>query len=320
MADRHIGGQVLRGLIQGEMKDLYSILGVSKSASQQEIKSAYRKLAKKHHPDANPGDAKIEEKFKEVSAAYNILGDEKLKARYDRGEIDESGQEKMSGFGGGRTRTYQSTGGFGGGGAEDIFSEIFGNFRAGGSRARQPQKGRDRKFAIEVSFTEAALGGKRRLTMGEGGRTLDVNIPAGIAHGKQIRLKGQGEKGAGGGAAGDILINVSVKPHVFFQRDGKNVIVELPVSLPEAVLGAQVKVPTVDGTVSLKVPPGSNTGSTLRLKGKGIAAGAKGARGDQLVRLKVVLPEDQDDELQDLVTKWAESHPYDARQKMKTDE
>ncbi len=302
------------------MRNLYTILGVSKGASQQDIKSAYRKLAKKHHPDANPGDAKIEEKFKEISAAYNILGDEKQKARYDRGEIDEAGQEKMSGFGGGgRTRTYSQSGaGFGG--AEDIFSEIFGNFRTGGSRARQPEKGRDRKFAIEISFSEAALGGKRRLTMGEGGRTLDVNIPAGIADGKQIRLKGQGEKGPGGGPAGDILINVTVKPHVFFQRDGKNVIVELPVSLPEAVLGAQVKVPTVDGTVSLKVPPGSNTGSTLRLKGKGIASGAKGARGDQLVRLKVVLPEDQDDELQDLVTKWAESHPYDARSKLKTDQ
>jgi len=154
--------------------------------------------------------------------------------------------------------------------------------------------------------------------MGEGGRTLDVNVPAGITDSKHIRLKGQGEKGKGGGPAGDILITVSVKPHAFFKREGNNVLTELPVSLPEAVLGAQVKVPTVDGAVNLKVPPGSNTGSTLRLKGKGIAGSAKGKRGDQLVRLKVVLPEDQDEELQDWVTKWSESHNYDARSKLKT--
>jgi len=299
------------------MKDLYTILGVAKAANQQEIKSAYRKLAKKHHPDANPGDTKVEEKFKEISAAYNILGDEKLKARYDRGEIDGSGQEKHPGFGGDRSGPFrQSASGFGGG-AEDIFSEIFGNFRRGGFQGETVQKGRDRKFAIEITFVESALGGTRRLTMGEGGRTLDVNIPAGITDGQQIRLKGQGDKGTGGGPSGDILINVSVRTHAFFKREGTNVLVELPVSLPEAVLGAQVKVPTVDGTVNLKIPQGSNTGTTLRLKGKGIGATNKGKRGDQLVKLKVVLPEQQDEELQDWVTKWSEKHDYDARSKLK---
>jgi DnaJ-class molecular chaperone len=297
------------------MKNLYSILGISKGASQQEIKSAYRKLAKKHHPDANPGDTKVEEKFKEISAAYHILGDEKLRARYDRGEIDEHGQEKMGGFRGGHRAS--AAGGFGGGAAEDIFSEIFGNFRGGGFRGRVPEKGRDRKFAIEIDFMEAALGGKRRLTMGDGGRTLDVNIPAGVTDGQQIRLRGQGEAGVAGGPNGDILINVTVQPHSFFRRDGKNVLIELPISLPEAVLGATVKVPTVDGTVNLKVPPGSNTGTKLRLKGKGIADKG-GARGDQMVSLKVVLPDEQDEELQDWVTKWAEKHAYDARSKLKT--
>jgi DnaJ-class molecular chaperone len=299
------------------MKDLYTILGVAKGASPQEIKSAYRKLAKKHHPDANPGDAKVEEKFKEISSAYNILGDEKLKAKYDRGEIDEAGQEKHPGFGGNRSGPFRQTSGGFGGGAEDIFSEIFGNFRRGGFQAETVQKGRDRKFAIEITFIESALGGTRRLTMGEGGRTLDVNIPAGITDGQQIRLKGQGDKGIGGGPAGDILINVSVRSHAFFKRDGRNVIVELPVSLREAVLGAQVKVPTVDGTVNLKIPQGSNTGSTLRLKEKGIGASKGGKRGDQLVKLKVVLPEKQDEELQDWVTKWSETHDYDARSKLK---
>lgn len=301
------------------MKNLYSILGVSKSASQQEVKSAYRKLAKQHHPDANPGDTKVEEKFKEISAAYNILGDEKQRARYDRGEIDESGQEKMSGFRGGRASSSSGFGG-GAGGADDIFSEIFGNFRGGGGfRGRVPEKGRDRKFAIEIDFMQTALGDKRRLTMGDGGRTLDVAIPAGVTDGQQIRLRGQGEPGSAGGPAGDILINLTVKPHNFFRRDGQNVKVELPISLPEAVLGATVKVPTVDGTVNLKVPPSSNTGTTLRLKGKGIASPKKGQRGDQLVKLKVVLPDKQDKELQDWVEKWAEKHAYDARSKLKAD-
>ncbi|TNE36028.1 MAG: hypothetical protein EP348_07840, partial [Alphaproteobacteria bacterium] len=283
------------------------------------IKSAYRKLAKKHHPDANPGDTKVEEKFKEISAAYHILGDEKLRGRYDRGEIDESGQEKMSGFQG--YRQSADGGGFGGGGAEDIFSEIFGNFRSGGGgfrSRRMPEKGRDRKFAIEIGFVEAALGDKRRLTMGDGGRTLDVNIPAGVSDGQQIRLKGQGDPGIAGGPAGDILINVSVRPHALFTRDGKNVVMELPVSLPEAVLGATVKVPTVDGSVNLKIPAGSNTGSTLRLKGKGIAGKKKEDRGDQLIRLKVVLPEKPDPDLKDWVSKWSEKHEYDPRGKLKT--
>lgn len=296
------------------MKNLYDILGISKGASQQEIKSAYRKLAKKHHPDANPGDTKVEEKFKEISAAYHILGDEKLRARYDRGEIDEHGQEKMAGF---RGQRASASAGFGG--AEDIFSEIFGNFRGGGFRGRVPEKGRDRKFAIEIDFMQAALGDKRRLTMGDGGRTLDVAIPAGVTDGQQIRLRGQGEPGIAGGPNGDILINVTVKPHSFFRREGQNVLIELPISLPEAVLGATVKVPTVDGTVNLKVPQGSNTGTTLRLKGKGIAGSGKGERGDQLVKLKVVLPDKQDKELQDWVEKWAEKHAYDARSKLKAD-
>ncbi len=297
------------------MQDPYSVLGVSKNASQQEIKSAYRKLAKKLHPDANPGNDKVAEQFKAVSAAYNIVGDEKARGQFDRGEIDANGQPRAAyGFGGGPGggSARQAGSDFFGGGAEDIFSEIFGNFRQGGRQSRGPAKGKDKTFAIDVSFVEAATGGTRRLTMGEGGKTLDVKIPAGITSGKQIRLKGQGHKGKNNGPSGDILINVTVKDHPVFVRDGSNVIVELPVSLPEAVLGAKVEVPTVDGTVNLKIPAGSNTGSTLRLKGKGIDGKT---RGDQLVRLKVVLPDTQDDALQDWVAKWSEDHAYDARSK-----
>lgn len=303
------------------MKDLYSSLGVSKTAAQSDVKSAYRKLAKKLHPDANPNNDKAAEKFKEVSAAYNILGDEKLRAKYDRGEIDENGQQKYAqGFGGnagaqrGGGSFHEASSGFDG--ADDLFSEIFGNFRRGGGGGRaRAANGRDRNFAIEVTFKEAATGGKRRLTLGEGGKTLDVKIPAGITDGKQIRLKGQGEAGVNGGAAGDILLNISVKNDDLFVRDGKNILLELPISLPEAVLGAKIAVPTVDGVVNLKIPAGSNTGATLRLKGKGIGAKDSKDRGDQLVKLKVVLPEKPDEELQNWVSKWSEDHNYDARSK-----
>jgi DnaJ-class molecular chaperone len=293
------------------MKDPYRVLGVSKNASQKEVKAAYRKLAKELHPDANPGSDTVADKFKEVSAAYNIVGDEKQRARFDRGEIDAGGQEKAPfGFGGGG----HSSGPFQGSGAEDIFSDIFGNFRRGGQRSR-PVKGRDKSFAIKVNFKETALGAKRRLTLGEGGKTLDVKVPAGITDGQQIRLKGQGEPGSAGGPAGDILINVSVAEDKVFVRDGYNILVELPVSLPEAVLGGKVPVPTVDGTVKLSIPAGSNTGSTLRLKGKGITKKGGEERGDQLVKLNVVLPEDQDEQLQEWVSNWSKEHDYDARSK-----
>jgi len=307
------------------MRDPYSVLGVSKSATQKDIKSAYRKLAKEFHPDANPGNDKIADKFKEISSAYNIIGDEKQRARFDRGEIDANGQEQAPfGFGGGRQSGGAGAGAGGGyshfqqGGPEDIFSDIFGSFRRGGGGARarsRAQKGRDRSFAITVSFKESALGATRRLTLGEGGKTLDVKIPAGITDGKQIRLKGQGEPGIGGGANGDILINVTVKSDPLFSRDGDNIMVELPISLSEAVLGGTVQVPTVDGAVNMKIPAGSNTGTTLRMKGKGVAKKGGETRGDQMVKLKVVLPEDQDDDLYKMVEDWSKTHQYDARAK-----
>ncbi|MEH6478226.1 MAG: J domain-containing protein [Sneathiella sp.] len=296
------------------MKDPYTVLGVAKSSTQKEIKSAYRNLAKKLHPDTNSGDEKIAEKFKEVSAAYNILGDEKLRTRFDRGEIDANGQEKH-GFGGGGRGGFNEAGGGFGGGSDDLFSEIFGNFRRGGGQRPRATKGRDKSFAIEVSFKEASLGATRRLTLGEGGKTLDVKVPAGITDGKQIRLKSQGDAGSGGGPAGDILINVKVKSDDVFERDGKNIYLELPISLPEAVLGAKVQVPTVDGTVNLKVPAGSNSGTTLRLKGKGVGKKDASDRGDQFVKLKIVLPDEQDEDLQEWVSNWSKEHQYDARSK-----
>ncbi|HUN52435.1 MAG TPA: J domain-containing protein [Candidatus Sulfotelmatobacter sp.] len=289
------------------MKDPYSVLGVARDATQDEIKKAYRKLAKQLHPDKNAGNTRIAERFKEVSAAHHILGDEKLRARFDRGEIDASGTERgpTAGFHRAYANAGRTTAGFDPGpGAEDIFADLFGSFRRGGGQRGFRARGADLKYALTVSFLEAARGGTKRLNL-PGGKTLDVKIPAGIEEGQQIRLKGQGEPGEGGGAAGDALIEVQIEPHPFFVRKGHDVQVELPVGLGEAVLGGKIEVPTIDGMVSLTVPKGSNTGSTLRLKGKGIAdRAAAGKRGDQYVKLKIVLPEAPDAELERFVKGW----------------
>lgn len=295
------------------MNDPYEVLGVKRTASQDEIKKAYRKLAKQLHPDTHPGDTKVEERFKRVSAAYVVLSDPEMRARYDRGEVDASGQER-AGF---RFDQAPGGGGFAGGfNVEDILGDLFGGRfgggpdggRGGGMRA----KGQDVSYAIKVDFLDAAKGGSRRVTL-DGGRTLDINIPAGIANGPTIRLKGQGHAGFGGGPSGDALINVDVEPHPIFTRDGETVRMELPITLAEAVLGAKIEVPTIDGNVTMKVPPGSSSGDTLRLKGKGIKRGKSGARGDQLVRLKLMLPPKPDPALTDLVRSWSAEHPYTVR-------
>jgi DnaJ-class molecular chaperone len=297
------------------MSDPYDILGVKRDASQDDIKKTYRTLAKQLHPDRHPGDSEVEERFKRVSAAYAILSDPELRARYDRGEIDGSGQER-AGFhydqaGGG-------PGGFAGGfNVEDIIGDLFGGrFGGGGGPGGRPggmrARGQDVTYAIKVGFLEAATGGSRRVTL-EGGRTLDITIPAGIGDGQTIRLKGQGHAGLGGGAAGDALIKVSVEAHPVFARDGDTVHMELPVTLAEGVLGAKVEVPTIDGQVTMSVPAGSSSGDTLRLKGKGLKRAKGNARGDQLVKLKLVLPAKPDPKLTELVREWSEEHPYSVR-------
>jgi DnaJ-class molecular chaperone len=302
------------------MRDPYEVLGVPRDAGQDQIKKAYRKLAKELHPDTHPGDAKVEERFKQVSAAYAILSDPEMRARYDRGEVDASGQERPQyhfrqahGAGAGA-----GAGGFAGGfNVEDILNDLFGGRfgGAGGFAGARPQaraRGRDVNYTVRIGFAEAARGAKRRVTLG-GGRSLDVAIPEGIEDGQSIRLKGQGEPAPGGGAAGDALIRVQVEPHPAFTREGANVRMELPVTLAEAVLGAKVEVPTLDGPVTMSVPAGSNTGDTLRLRGKGVRRRSGGGRGDQHVRLKVMLPRKPDEELAALVRDWAERHPYKVR-------
>lgn len=302
------------------MRDPYTVLGVSKTASADEIKKAYRKLARDLHPDVNPGDKKSEERFKDVSAAYDLLSDPVKKGKYDRGEIDASGAEKArhhhqrsraGGAAGGRFRDFD----FGGVDADDILSDIFGRRGGGFGGARGPLKGADQHFSLKVAFTEAALGVTKRITLPMG-KSLDIRIPPGTEDGQTLRLKGQGAAGAGGGAAGDALIEITVEPHPFFTRSGKDIHLDLPVTLAEAALGAKVTVPTLDGRVSLTVPPAANSGTTMRLKGKGIGDPKGQHRGDQYVKLIVMLPDKPDAELVNFLKEWASRHPYDVRAKM----
>lgn len=299
--------------------DPYKVLGVGKSASDEEIKKAYRKLAKEHHPDLKPGDKAAEERFKAISAAFNILGDADKRRRFDAGEIDASGAERPeqqfyrryaeAGAGGGGK--YQTGAGFEDLG--DIFSDLFGggggrHARAGGGFA---YPGADARYQLEADFIEAAQGGVRRVTMPDG-RALDITIPAGLHSGQTLRLKGKGGPGVNGGPAGDAYVTVTVRPHSLFRREGDDIAIDLPVTLQEAVLGAKVKVPTVSGAVNVTVPAGASSGQTLRLRGKGIKRRGAAA-GDQLVRLKLVLPDVIDDELKAFIEKWGPDHLYDPR-------
>lgn len=305
------------------MTDPYKILGVNRSASDEEIKRAYRKLAKKLHPDLNPGDKKVEAQFKETTAAYDFLSDPEKRRKYDRGEIDESGQPRAprySGRPGGGSQHRRTTRGFGleedANYSEDLFSDFFGF----GKDARDSikLKGADVSYQVRVPFLEAVLGTKQRLQLADG-KTLEVQLPPGTDTGQTLRLKGQGLPGRGGAPAGDAFIEVTVEPHPIFSRDGSDILVELPITLYEAALGATVNVPTIDGRVSLKVPAGSNTGTQLRLRGKGVQAGRNATRGDQYVRLVVMLPKEIDPALKAAIEKSARSHPYNVRSKLGTD-
>ncbi len=306
------------------MRNPYEVLGVSKTASEAEIKKAFRSLAKKHHPDSHGGDKSGQKRFQEISAAYEIVGDKDKRAKFDRGEIDASGNPRgfdprAHGFdgtsAGGRdfhfTWSPQEGDTAQGFQAEDIFSDLFG----GGSRRRnQPRKGQDIEYALTVGFEEAAAGATKRITLPDG-RELDVRIPVGLKDGQHIRLKGQGAPGRGNGPAGDIVLTVSVAAHPYLTRDGNDLKMDLPVTLKEAVLGGKVTAPTLTGPVTLTVPPNSNTGTTLRLKGKGIPARGGETAGNLYVRLAVSLPEKADPALKQFLEHWATD--YDPRAKLR---
>lgn len=303
-------------------EDLYSVLGVPRGASQEEIRKAYRRLAKELHPDFNPGDKTAEERFKKVSAAYEILGDPEKRARYDRGEIDETGAEKpqhrfyreYADTGAGER--YHSTAGFEDFvDLDDILGGIFGRMGRGRGRAG-PMRGPDVRYHLVVDFLDAACGAHRRVTLPDGG-TLEVDIPAGIDSGQVLRLKGKGGPGIQGGPPGDALVEIEVRPHPVFERDGDDIRVKVPISLDEAVLGGRIEVPTIHGRVAMTVPKGTSSGRIMRLRGKGIHNALTGRTGDQYVELQIALPEKIDPELETLVREWREKHAYDPRRKLR---
>lgn len=294
------------------MKDPYQTLGVQRSDDATAIRAAYRKLAKTHHPDLNPGKPEAAERFKEISTAYDILGDVEKRARFDRGEIDAAGNEvppqrpfyrDFSDGPGGHQR-YQ--GNIDPEDLESIFAQAFGSGRARPGGQRFTARGSDAHYTLTVSFLDAANGTTRRITLPEG-KTLDVRIPAGVQDGGVIRLKGQGMAGLGGGPSGDALVEIAVAPHPLFHREGDDIIIELPVTLQEAVLGATLEVPTVKGKVRLTIPAGSGTGTRLRLRGRGIR------EGHQFVELHVMIPPADEPELAAFLKGWKPQHPIDPR-------
>jgi len=326
------------------MRDPYEVLGVSKTASEAEIKSAYRKLAKKHHPDANKHDPKAATRFAELNAAYEIVGDDEkrkdLRPRRDRrrgqaalsrfrGLRRAAGWRRRTGPGGAHFESFHfgpdgfqrrgaGGGGFGGGGFEDVLRGIFGGAARGGRGAGfepedfGPATGEDLQAAVTISLPEAAKGSKVRVQLPTG-KSVEVKIPAGLTSGQQIRLKGQGWPSAHG-KAGDAMITVNVASHPVFTPDGADLRLELPLTLYEAVLGGKVRVPTLDGPVELAIPAGTNSGRTFRLKGKGLKA--KSATGDLLATVRIVLPDKADDDLAALMQTWRDKKPYDPRDGM----
>ncbi|WP_337270625.1 DnaJ C-terminal domain-containing protein [Oryzifoliimicrobium ureilyticus] len=293
-------------------RDPYTVLGVKRDATQKEIQSAFRKLAKKWHPDLNPGDKKAEEHFKEVSAAYELIGEEDQRARFDRGEVDASGTEQPR-YQRGQYREYASAGNdpFGGGfssfgDVDDILSGIFSGRKRGGAGGGIKSRGEDRRFSMDVDFLEAVNGARSEVRL-PNGPTLDVQVPPGTRDGQVLRLKGKGEPGFGNGPAGDALIEIRVKPHPYFTRDGDDIKLDIPVSLKEAVLGGKIRVPTPTGAVHLSLPPNSSSGKVLRVRGKG--APKKGGHGDLYATVKVVLPERPDAKLEEFMESWETADP-----------
>jgi DnaJ-class molecular chaperone len=317
------------------MRDPYEVLGVPRGASAAAIKSAYRKLAKKHHPDSNKNDPKAAERFSELNTANEILGDEDKRKQFDRGEIDADGKPRFTGFpgggaGGGRTgpggfESYTFRSGGGGGAGAGAFEDILNSMFANAGRGGRAGAGRGSPFEFEtggvgldldvtvsmsVSLEEAVKGGEKRVRL-PSGKELNVKIPPGVSEGQQIRLRGQGET-AQGHPPGDLLITVNIAPHAFFKVDGSDLRVDLPITLYEAVLGGKVRVPTLGGAVELSIPKNTSSGRTFRLKGKGLPK-AGGGSGDLFVTTRIMLPDGNDAELEALMQKWRDGHPYNPR-------
>ncbi len=319
--------------------DPYAALGLTRSASDAEIKKAYRRIVKTSHPDLHPDDPDAEARFKAAAAAYDLLKDPEQRARFDRGEIDASGQERpehhfYKQYAGAGGNPYQGQAGFDPRGfdfenAEDL-SSFFDEYLRGRAGGAGPgfgggfagrefhARGADRHFRLEVPFMDAVLGATKRITLPDG-NTLEVNIPRGIRDGQTLRLRGKGEPGFGKGEAGDALITIHVAEHPLFRREGDDIRITLPIGLDEAVLGGRVEVPTITGPVKMRIPKGVSSGKVLRMKGKGVM-GRGGKRGDQLVELRIVLPPRIDPDLEQCMEKWRAAHggDFDPRRGMKS--
>jgi DnaJ-class molecular chaperone len=313
-------------MIDGLARDPYQELGVARTASADEVRKAFRKLAKENHPDTNPGNKAAEERFKRVSAAFDIVGDAEKRKKFDAGLIDADGRETAPGFGGGgpwggggqgrgggfRTESYE------GADLGDILGEMFGGGGRGGRAGGMgggfggfSQRGADTRARLEIELEDAIRGGKRRIAFSDG-RTIDVTIPKGAQDGQTLRLKGQGQPGRAG--PGDAFIEIAIAPHPVFKREGESLVMDLPVTFYDAVLGGKVEAPTPDGPVNVTVPKGSNTGARLRLKGRGLAD-AKGGRGDLFARLVVVLPDAPDAALEAFAEEQKTKRPYSPKRR-----
>jgi len=307
------------------MDDPYKTLGLTKAATADEIKKAYRKIARSSHPDLNPGDKDAEARFKAATAAFDLLKDPETRARFDRGEIDATGAERperkfyrdYAEAPGNRYRSSQDFDDFGD--ASDIFAEFLrrrGGHGAEPSGAGFSARGADRHFSLEVPFLDAVQGGTSRITLPEGA-VLDVKITQGTADGQTIRLRGKGNPGFGGGPSGDALVTLSVRAHSLFRREGNDILMTLPITIDEAILGGKIEVPTIDGTVSLTIPQGASSGQTLRLRGRGAKPVGGKERGDQLVALRIVSPAKVDEALAKFMETWRKANGYNPREGMK---
>ncbi|MFQ8430725.1 DnaJ C-terminal domain-containing protein [Amaricoccus sp. W119] len=326
------------------MQDPYATLGVEKTATDKDIRSAFKKLTRKYHPDLNPGDTSAEERFKEISAAHDLLGDAEKRRRFDAGEIDASGAERP------RENFYRDFADFGGGGSggggrswhqsshaasdgfasdedlEDLLNRAFGGGmggggagrggnRGGGGRAEFRARGQDMSYALPVDFLDAVNGAKRTVTLPDG-KVLSVTIPEGAQDRQMLRLRGQGGPGFNGGPDGDAYVELHIEPHAFFHRKDTDILIEVPVSLKEAVLGGKIEVPTISGPVALTIPRNSNTGRKLRLRDKGVLDPKSKVRGHQYVTLKVVLPNGEEPELEAFLRDWTPAHADNPRKEM----
>lgn len=297
-------------------EDPYAVLGVPRGATEDEIRRAFRKLAKECHPDLHPGNSSAADKFKRINAANDIVSDPEKRRQYDAGLIDATGEPRR-----GYQRAHHHTDdafhrGAAGGGRRfegfafgDVFSDLFGDARHGRAGGRDPGRGQDVRYTLEVDFLEAVAGAKKRVTLPDGG-TLDLTVPEGVGDHQVLRLRGKGSAGHGGSPAGDALVEVIIRPHTHFRRQGDDLLIEVPITIDEAVLGGKVDVPTATGRVALTIPKGTSSGRVFRLKGKGVRSSA-GTHGDQLVTVRIVLPDTIDESLGYFISEWRQKHRYD---------